>query len=134
MYVFGHSIGTLITPRIAAKTAGIIAADGVGRNWIEYELMNLQRQLELDGEDPAKTDAEIAKKELCMHRLLIEKQSPADCNDYNTYPASNAYMQQVAALNIASPRQAWDIRVKQHSAGPYDTDLSKAVIDWLQAH
>lgn len=184
VYLFGHSIGTVIAPRIVDSAAGIIAADGVGRNWFEYELANSRRQLELDATPPAEADADIAKKELCMHRFLIEKQeSPADCKQYNSYPASDAYMQQVAALNIAEPwtrvsvpvlviygtsdfitaqddheriariaknatlklmpgmdhyldvapsQQAdWDMRTKQHAAGPYDVDLSKVVADWV---
>lgn len=32
----------------------------------------------------------------------------------------------------ASPQQAWDIRVKQHSAGPYAEELSKTVVEWLR--
>jgi pimeloyl-ACP methyl ester carboxylesterase len=183
VYLFGHSIGTVIAPRIVDNAAGIIAADGVGRNWIEYELTNTRRQLELDGKSPTEVETEMAKKELCMHRFLIEKQSPAGCDDYNRYPASDAYMQQVAALNIAEPwtkisvpvlviygtsdfvtaqedherlariaknatlklipgmdhyldvaasqQDDWNLRVKQQSAGPYDADLSKAVVDWV---
>jgi pimeloyl-ACP methyl ester carboxylesterase len=51
VYLFGHSIGSAIVPRLAAKqpVAGIIVAEAFGRNWIEYDLWNLRRQLVLEG-------------------------------------------------------------------------------------
>lgn len=197
VYLFGHSIGTLIAPRLAATggAAGVIVAEGVGRNWIEYELANLRRQLELAGEAPAAVDAKLAQKEVCMHRLLIERTPESEiektepfCKEHNAYPAAEAYMQQAAALNIAEPwiafdkpvlviygtadfitaeddhhriaaivnehrpgladlkliagmdhylqaggteQQDFDMRVKQSKSGPYDADLSAAVLGWL---
>lgn len=197
IYLLGHSIGTLIAPRLANMrgAAGIIVAEGVGRNWIEYELSNLRRQLDLGGEPPAQVDAKLIAKEICMHRLLVEKEAETEiertqpeCREHNSYPASASYMQEVAALNIAEPwtkfsgpllaiygtgdfvtthddhrrivdivntlhpgsatlmliegmdhhldvagtqQQAYDLRVKQQSSGPYDEALSHAVLDWL---
>lgn len=112
VYIFGHSIGTIIAPRIALKqpVAGVIAADGVGRSWFEYELSNLRRQLVLDGRPPDEVDAAIRTKELCMHRLLVQGDSESEiertqpeCKEYNDYPASARYMQQAAAMNVAEP-------------------------------
>lgn len=112
LYIFGHSIGTLIAPRLAAKqpVAGLLIAEGVGRNWIEYELANLRRQLVLDHVTPVETDDTMRLKEICMHRLLIDRQTEADiekteprCKESNAYPAPAAYMQQAAAFNIAEP-------------------------------
>lgn len=112
VYLFGHSIGSLIAPRLAnsGAVAGVIVAEAVGRNWIEYELWNMRRQLELAGDPPDQVDAKLAVKEVCMHRLLIEKQAepviettePA-CKDVNRYPAPASYLQQVAASNVAEP-------------------------------
>jgi pimeloyl-ACP methyl ester carboxylesterase len=113
VYVFGHSIGSLIAPRIALPgvAAGVIVAEGVGRNWFEYELWNLRRQLELGGISPAEIDTALAAKETCMHRLLVEKAAEdvierdlPECRVHNAYPAPAAYMQQAAALNVA---EAW---------------------------
>lgn len=198
VYLFGHSIGTLIAPHIAARVpvSGVIIAEGVGRNWVEYELWNLRRQLVLDGQPPAKVDATLSVKEICMHRLLVEKQAEdeiertqPECKEHNQYPAPAAYMQQAAALNIAEPwtnfslpllaiygsgdfvtaeadhrrivdivnanhrgaatlkiidgmdhhldvagtqQQAWELRVKQQKSGPYDEELSAAVVAWLR--
>ncbi len=112
VYLLGHSIGTVMAPRIAEReaVAGLIIAEGVGTNWFEYELANLRRQLELDGEAPDKVDATLAEKEVCMHRLLVEKQTEAAiekdlpaCKTHNSYPAANSYLQQVASLNLAEP-------------------------------
>lgn len=113
VYVFGHSIGSAIAPRLAAEqpVAGIIVAEGVGINWFEYELANLRRQLELAGEPPAKIDADLADKEICMHKLLVEKGDEAaiekakpDCKAHNVYPAPAAYLQEVAQLDLGD---AW---------------------------
>jgi alpha-beta hydrolase superfamily lysophospholipase len=110
IYLLGHSIGTVMAPRIAGRelVAGVIIAEGVGRNWFEYELANLRRQLELDGEAPDKVDATLAEKEVCMHRLLVEKEVEAAiekdmpaCRTHNLYPAPSSYLQQVASLNLA---------------------------------
>lgn len=112
LYIFGHSIGTLIAPRLALKrkVAGLIVAEGVGRNWIEYELANLRRQLVLDRIPPAETDESMRLKELCMHRLLVERQDETaieaaepGCKEMNAYPAPAAYMREAAALNIVEP-------------------------------
>jgi alpha-beta hydrolase superfamily lysophospholipase len=112
VYVFGHSIGSVIAPRLALQKpiAGIVVAEGVGRDWFEYELINSRRQEELSGGTPAEVDAAMLLKESCMHRLLIEKEdlaallraTPA-CKDYVQYPAPPAYFQQIAAFNMAEP-------------------------------
>jgi hypothetical protein len=84
IYLLGHSIGTLIAPRLALKqnVAGIIVSEAVGRDWFEYELQNLRRQLELGGDPPEAVDEKLQSKEYCMHRLLIahdpESQIEAD--------------------------------------------------------
>jgi len=119
-YLLGHSIGSLIAPRLANQygVAGVIVAESVGRNWIEYELWNLRRQLELAGETPTDIDAELSSKEICMHRLLVERQpeteieqAKPDCRTHNAYPAPAKYMQQVAALNVAEPWTALSLPV-----------------------
>jgi pimeloyl-ACP methyl ester carboxylesterase len=199
IYLLGHSIGTLMAPRIAKRqrVAGIIIVNGLGRNWIEYELWTLRRQLQLGGESPSAVDAKLAMKEICMHQLLVEKQPEPEieqalpeCKVYNNYPASAIYMQQAAALNPAEPwaelsvpllaihgtadfvtdeadhvriveivnsshagiatlkeidgmdhhldvagteSEAYDLRVKRHSSGPFDENLSHAILDWLCA-
>ncbi|MBV9103923.1 MAG: alpha/beta fold hydrolase [Candidatus Eremiobacteraeota bacterium] len=113
VYLFGHSIGSIIAPRMAARepVAGVILAEGVGRNWIEYELANLRRQLVLSGSTPSEVDANLLDKEWCMHRLLVERVSEVElersghsCATHNAYPAPSAYFQELVGLNIA---EAW---------------------------
>lgn len=112
IYVLGHSIGSAIAPRLAIEqpVAGVIMLEGFGRNWVEYELWNLRRQLELGGDAPDQVDAKLAEKEICMHRLLIEKepetaieQTMPSCKEHNAYPAPATYLQEVAALDVAEP-------------------------------
>jgi hypothetical protein len=121
IYLLGHSIGTLIAPRLALKekVAGVIISEAVGRDWFEYELQNLRRQLELGGDPPEVVDEKLQSKEYCMHRLLIahdpESQIEADnpsCKLRNgIYPVGAPYMQQVAALNVIEPWTRLDIPV-----------------------
>ena len=112
IFLFGHSIGTLIAPRLAVRNsvAGIIVAEAAGINWFEYELANLRRQSVLGGDSSVQTDDLLRSKEVCMHRLLIEQQpeesiesSMPGCKQRNSYPVNATYMQQVAALNVAEP-------------------------------
>ena len=112
LYILGHSIGTIIAPRLALDehAAGVIVVAAVARNWFEYELINLRRQLNLNGTKPEDVDPEMQLKEWCMHRTLIDKQSDSDvikarpdCKRAIPYPVTIAYFQQVADLNILAP-------------------------------
>jgi pimeloyl-ACP methyl ester carboxylesterase len=112
VYVVGHSIGSLIGPRLALQkpVAGLVVAEGVGVDWIEYELLNSRRQEALGGATPAEVDSALLLKELCMHRLLVEKQpretllrdQPA-CKDYIAYPTGDDYFRELVTLNVAEP-------------------------------
>jgi uncharacterized protein len=132
--LLGHSIGALIAPGLAAHdpVAGLIVAEAIGRNWFEYELLNLRRQLVLGGDAPDAIDAALASKERCMHRLLIDRADEAAieavepaCKTHNAYPASAAYMQQAAAVNVA---QLWTrlpaiLVLAIYGGGDFVTDL-----------
>ena len=109
LFLIGHSIGVSIVPQLASRPGvqGIIAMDGVGRNWLEYELLNLRRQLTLEGMAPGEIDARLAEKERCAHRLLVQRESEltiekadASCAQHNLYPVAVAYIQQAAELNV----------------------------------
>ena len=112
VYVVGHSIGSLIGPRLALQkpVAGLVVAEGVGVDWIEYELLNSRRQEMLGGATPAEVDNALLLKELCMHRLLVEKQpretvlrQKPDCKDYIAYPTGDDYFRELVTLNVAEP-------------------------------
>lgn len=120
IFLFGHSIGTLIAPRLAATNpvAGIIVAEAVGINWFEYELANLRRQSVLSGDTPEATDELLRSKEVCMHDLLVERKPETsiestrpECKLRNAYPVAAPYVQEVAALNIAELWMKVNVRV-----------------------
>lgn len=112
IFLFGHSIGSIEAPQLALAqpVAGIIVAEAVGRDWPEYEIRNLRRQLELSGEAPAAVDAALVEKQSCMTRLLYLMQSEAEiertqpgCKTPNSvYPVDVSYMRQVAAIDAMS--------------------------------
>ncbi|HEY1978041.1 MAG TPA: alpha/beta fold hydrolase [Candidatus Baltobacteraceae bacterium] len=113
VYLFGHSIGSVIAPQLATtnRVAGIIVAEAVGRDWPEYEIRNLRRQLELGGETPANVDRLLLEKTRCMQMLLFENQPEAtiestmpQCGAHNgVYPVDPWYVRQVARLNVIEP-------------------------------
>lgn len=113
VYLFGHSIGTTIVPRLALQhsIAGLVVAEAVGIDWFEYELINWRRQLDASGADAATVDARMQVKTRCTYRLEIAdedyaqilKDDPQCASILSVYPVPAAYMQQVAALNIAEP-------------------------------
>jgi pimeloyl-ACP methyl ester carboxylesterase len=110
VYLFGHSIGSVAAPQIALAhpVAGVIVAEAVGRDWPEYEVRNLRRQLELGGASPTETDVALIAKQSCMQRLLFEKlpeaqieRSDPRCKEQNNiYPVEPPYMQQIAPIDI----------------------------------
>ncbi len=113
IYLFGHGTGTIIAPRLARteEVAGIVAAEAVGRDWLEYEMRNMRRRVELAGSTPTQNDAAIASKYACMYRLLvaneaepqIEAQTPACKESNGVYPVDAPYLQQLATLDIIGP-------------------------------
>lgn len=113
VYLFGHSIGSVIAPQLALTNpvAGVIVAEAVGRDWPEYEIRNLRRQLELGGETAANVDRALIEKSRCMQMLLFENQPEAtiesgwpQCKVHNgVYPVDPWYVRQVARLNIIEP-------------------------------
>lgn len=147
VYLFGHSIGTVEAPRLALQqpVAGVIVAEAVGRDWPEYEVRNLRRQLELGGSTPAETDRALLEKQICMNRLLLEKQDEpaieADlpfCKVPNgVYPVAAPYMQQVAAVNII---EAWTkiavpvLAIYGQSDVVTEADDHRRIVDVVNAH
>jgi pimeloyl-ACP methyl ester carboxylesterase len=121
LYLFGHSIGTIVAPRLAQRerVAGIVVAEAVGRDWFEYELRNTRRQVELGGATPAATDTAMMDKYRCMYRLLVAKESEESievaqpsCKEPNgVYPVDAAYIRQLAALNVIEPWSRLDMPV-----------------------
>lgn len=109
VFILGHSMGGVTGPLAALKepVKGLFVFETLGVTWYEYELINTRRQLKLGGETPANIGAQMAQKQWCSHRHLIDRAPRAeilkarpDCADFIAYPASDAFMQQVAAQNL----------------------------------
>jgi uncharacterized protein len=113
--LFGHSIGGIEAPLLAGEpddappVRGVIALSTTGISWYEYELANLRRQLVLGGTAPDSVEQQMKDKIGCMYRFLIRREPKAalvaespECAAHVDYPASDAYMQQVAAHDPAS--------------------------------
>jgi alpha-beta hydrolase superfamily lysophospholipase len=115
--LFGHSIGGLAAPLVASRDSGppplrgIVVLSTVGINWYEYELANLRRQLLLQQLPPDSVERDMRLKIGCGYQFLIERDARAallskepECEPFVAYPASDAYMQQVASY---APGPAW---------------------------
>jgi pimeloyl-ACP methyl ester carboxylesterase len=109
VFIVGHSIGSVEGPMAAARepVRGIVVMQGVGTTWLEYELVNARRQLELEGLSPVAVADRMRLKEWALHRLLIEGQQRAALIAERPaaemsikFPASDDYLRQVAALNL----------------------------------
>ena len=109
VFILGHSIGGVTGP-LAAKQVpvrGLVVMETLGMTWYEYELINTRRQLKLSGVAPADIGAQMMLKASCSLRFLINREpreqilkDNAACADFMSYPASDAYLQQVASQNL----------------------------------
>jgi len=145
-FIIGHSIGGVVGPAAAAKepVRGILAMETTGLTWFEYELINTRRQLKLANGNGATIDAQLRAKEWCMHKLLVERTPRAKilgeqptCAEYMQYPASDAYMQQIAAQNASavwSGLKGVDVAII-YGASDFVTgaEESKAIVDTVNA-
>src|SRR5262249_15084774 len=85
------------------------AAQGLGRTWIEYELINTRRQIELGGTSAGDTDAAMIAKAECLSRALLAQEpvqqlfeARPECRDLVSLPASQAYMAQLTQRNVGA--------------------------------
>jgi pimeloyl-ACP methyl ester carboxylesterase len=121
IFIFAHSIGPLEGVLVAEKfpVHGFIAAETIGRSWLEYELGNARRQTLLLGYPYDQADRAVRINEKCLHRFLIEKQTPEhvvkdmpECKDsVRTFGVAYSYLQQVADLDLAVEWKKVDVPV-----------------------
>ncbi len=146
IYLLGHSIGTIIAPRLAApnRVAGVIVVEAVGRDWPEYEIRNLRRDLELDGESPASTDRALLEKAQCFERLFFENEPEAklersmpSCRIHNgIYPVGAPYVRQLAHLNVIEPWMHLTVPVLAvYGTSDFETELAdhQRIVDVMNA-
>jgi uncharacterized protein len=69
VFVFAHSlgplVGSLVLPREPVR--GFIAAETIGRSWLEYMLENIRRQTAISGEPYDQVDDDVRTHEVCVH-------------------------------------------------------------------
>ena len=119
--IFAHSIGPIEGVLAASRfpVRGFIAAETIGKGWLEYELENTRRQMLMLGEPYDAVERAVRTTEKCLHRFLIEKQdsqrvvkdSPECADSANTFGTSDAYLQQIADVNLASEWKKVDVPV-----------------------
>jgi uncharacterized protein len=146
-FIVGHSIGGIVGPLTAAKenVRGILAMETVGiMSWFDYEMINTRRQLKLAGGTPDQIAATLADKEWCARRFLRERQPRAKliaeraaCEDLTRYPASDAYIQQIASQDMPSlwkPLVGVDVAII-YGAADFVTGVeeSKPIVDAINA-
>lgn len=121
IFILAHSIGPLEGVLVAQKfpVRGFIAAETIGRTWMEYTLENARRQMLILGHGYDEADRFVRLTERCQHRFLIDKQTPEqvvkaspECKDsVNTFGVSAAYLQQIADLDLAVEWKKVDVPV-----------------------
>jgi hypothetical protein len=120
IFIFAHSIGPLEGVLVAQEfpIRGFIAAETIGKSWLEYQLENTRRQTLLFAPyDEA--DRAVRAAEKCDHLFLVDKLRPdqilkdsPDCREYvNTFGVSYTYLQQIADLNLAVEWKKVDVPV-----------------------
>jgi pimeloyl-ACP methyl ester carboxylesterase len=147
VFLLGHSIGSVEAPRLARRqpVAGVIVSEAVGRDWAEYEIRNLRRQLEAGGDSPSQTDGALTVKVQCLVHLLYDKQPEARiersmpaCKEPNSvYPVDPPYMQQVAAVNAIEAWTKIDVPVLAiYGTGDIVTEEAdhQRIVDVVNAH
>jgi alpha-beta hydrolase superfamily lysophospholipase len=136
----------VIAPRLARDggVAGIIVAEAVGRDWPEYEIRNLRRDLELDGSSAAAIDAALIEKASCMQMYMVEGLSESaieaattSCKTHDSvYPVSQAYIGEVAQLNVIEPWMKLGLPVLAiYGASDFETEIAdhQRIVDVVNA-
>lgn len=121
IFILAHSIGPMEGVLVAQKftVRGFIAAETIGRNWIEYQSENARRQFQILAIPYDEADRTVRTMERCQHRFFVEKQTPEqilkmspECKDsVNTFGVSYTYLQQIANLDLAVEWKKVDVPV-----------------------
>src|SRR4051812_8684880 len=121
VFILAHSIGPLEGVFVAQQfpVRGFIAAETIGKTWMEYTLENARRQMTFLGKPYDAVERYVRLTEKCQHRFLIEKQSPEqvikdapECKtNVNTFGVSATYLQQIADIDLATEWKKLDVPV-----------------------
>lgn len=80
VFIFGHSIGGVFGPVLAAEVPvkGVAVYGTLVKTFMEYMLENTRRQAALSGNDATSIDATLRDLAIVLHRLLVEQKTPQE--------------------------------------------------------
>lgn len=111
VYIFGHSIGGVIAPLIAAEVPvkAISVLGTLADDWYSYDLSNARRQYALSGMSPADVENALVWLKLFDDEFYLNRKTPAQILSelpqlagYLKMAAHWTYMQQLAEANPAT--------------------------------
>lgn len=114
LYIFGHSIGGVIAPLLAAQVEvkGIAVLGTLATDWYSYDISNSRRQYLLSGVSPNDIDQVMIYQKTVSQEFYLNKKSPEqirqehpEVSDYLQFPVHWTYMQQLSEVN---PKIDWN--------------------------
>src|SRR6202167_667900 len=111
IFVFAHSLGPLLASLALPQQniRGVVAAETIGRSWVEKGVQNEPRQSTLLGEPLDQVDQEVRTHAVCAYHFFLQHE-PADevarlgeqCKDMiQSYAGMSApYMQQIGDISV----------------------------------
>ena len=89
VFLYGHSLGVISAPMIAAqqKVQGIVSWGGIASTWYEYSLRILRDQAVLQGQDFREIDANFRKVQPFMYDFFVNQKTPAELAQNPDYEA-----------------------------------------------
>jgi len=122
VFVFAHSlgplVGSLVLPR--EQVRGFIAAETIGRSWLEYMLENIRRQTAISGVPYEQVDEEVRTHEICVHDFFALHQTADDVSRKSAQCAAMirsfagvpyTLMHQIGDISLARQWKSVDIPV-----------------------
>jgi pimeloyl-ACP methyl ester carboxylesterase len=80
VFIFGHSIGGVFAPVLAAEVPvkGVAVYGTMVKTFMEYTLENTRRQAALSGNDASAIDDTLRALAIALHRLVLDGEDPMD--------------------------------------------------------
>jgi pimeloyl-ACP methyl ester carboxylesterase len=87
VYLFGHSLGGITAPLLAAKVPvkGIINYGSIATTWYEYLIKVLREQEAITGSDYAYIEKNVRRRTKLLYDYLIQKKSPKELEQNPEY-------------------------------------------------
>lgn len=114
VYIFGHSIGGVIAPFLAAEVPvkAVAALGTLASDWYSYDLSNSRRQYTLSGMSAADVDAAVAEVKIFDTEFYLNKKKPeqivAEKPQLAGYLQMSAHWTYMQQLSVANPAVDWN--------------------------